>query len=102
VDDAGKLQLRKDVYGRDATMIAMLKNTRGKDLEQVIAHAQPNYVRPAGNLPSNVNYASDNSGYSSSGPSFFERLFGGPPAPQPPAPIGRRWQQPQQRQFFAR
>jgi murein L,D-transpeptidase YcbB/YkuD len=102
VDDAGKLQLRKDVYGRDATMIAMLKNVRGKDLEQVIAHAQPNYVRPAGNLPSNVNYASDNSGYSSSGPSFFERLFGGPPAPQPPAPIGRRWQQPQQRQFFAR
>jgi L,D-transpeptidase YcbB len=102
VDDAGKLQLRKDVYGRDATMIAMLKNTRGKDLEQVIAHAQPNYVRPAGNLPSNVNYASDNSGYNSSGPSFFGRLFGGPPAPQPPAPIGRRWQQPQQRQFFAR
>ncbi|MBV9981918.1 L,D-transpeptidase family protein [Bradyrhizobium sp.] len=104
VDDAGKLQIRKDVYGRDATMIALLKNARGKDLEQVIAHAQPNYVRPAGNLPSNVNFAS-NSGYyppGPSGPSFFERLFGGPPALQPPAPIGRRWQQPQQRQFYAR
>src|SRR6185436_663515 len=105
VDDAGKLQIRKDVYGRDATMIALLKNTRGKDLEQVIAHAQPNYVKPTGNLPSNVNFASNNSGYyppGPSGPSFFERLFGGPQAPQPPAPIGRRWQQPQQRQFYAR
>jgi len=104
VDDAGKLQIRKDVYGRDATMIALLKNTRGKDLEQVIAHAQPNYVKPTGNLPSNVNFASNNSGYppGPSGPSFFERLFGGPPALQPPAPIGRRWQQPQQRQFYAR
>jgi murein L,D-transpeptidase YcbB/YkuD len=105
VDDAGKLQIRKDVYGRDATMIALLKNARGKDLEQVIAHAQPNYVKPTGNLPSNVNFASNNSGYyppGPSGPSFFARLFGGPQAPQPPAPIGRRWQQPQQRQLYAR
>jgi murein L,D-transpeptidase YcbB/YkuD len=89
VDDAGKLQVRKDVYGRDGTMIAMLKNARGKDLENVIAHSQPNYVRPAGNLPSDVSFASDNT--LSSGPSFFERLFGGP-QPLPPAPIGRRYQ----------
>jgi len=86
VDDAGKLQLRRDVYGRDATMIPLLRN-KGRDLENVIAHAQPNYVRPTGGLPPNLNVASDNT--SSSGPSFFERLFG---APQmvPPAPIGRR------------
>jgi len=31
VDDAGKLQLRKDVYGRDATMLALLRNSRSKD-----------------------------------------------------------------------
>src|SRR5207302_5430710 len=42
VDDAGKLQLRKDVYGRDATMLALLRNTRNKDLENVVAHSQPN------------------------------------------------------------
>ena len=30
VDDGGKLQIRKDVYGRDATMINILKNGRGK------------------------------------------------------------------------
>ncbi|WP_024507389.1 L,D-transpeptidase family protein [Bradyrhizobium sp. ARR65] len=99
VDDAGKLQFRKDIYGRDATMIAMLKNTRGKDLEAVVAHAQPTYTRPPGStLPSRVNYASDNSW--SSGPNFFERLFGGPPTP--PAPIGRRPAQMQPRGFFTR
>jgi len=87
VDDAGKLQFRKDVYGRDATMLALLRNSKGRDLENVIAHSQPNYVRPVGNL--GVSFASDNSG-----PSFFERLFGGPAfAPPPP---GRRRQQPRQ------
>src|SRR4051812_47954485 len=91
VDDGGKLQLRKDVYGRDATMIALLRNSRSKDLENVIAHSQPSYSRPTGNLPSGVNFASDNSYYaapSSSGPSFFARLFG-PPIPPAPIPSGR-------------
>jgi murein L,D-transpeptidase YcbB/YkuD len=88
VDDAGKLQLRKDVYGRDAAMLALLKNSRSKDLENVVAHSQPSYAHPTGNLPAGVSFASDNS---FSGPSFFERLFG---PPTPPAPIpGRRQQQ---------
>src|SRR3954452_15522487 len=81
VDDGGKLQLRKDVYGRDATMLSILRNTKGKDLENVVAHSQPSYSRPAGSsLPSNVAFNSD---YSRSGPSFFERLFGQPPPPPP-------------------
>src|SRR5579871_1591875 len=87
VDDEGNLQFRKDVYGRDATMLSLLRG-RGKDLENVIAHSQPNYVKP------NVRIASDNS--FSSGPSFFERLFGGPTPP--PAPPGRRRLQQQQSQ----
>jgi murein L,D-transpeptidase YcbB/YkuD len=88
VDDAGKLQFRKDVYGRDATMIALLRNSRGKDMENVVAHSQPSYGGGAhASLPAGVTFASDNS--SSSGPSFFERLFGGPtPAPAPP--LGHR------------
>ena len=86
VDDAGKLQIRKDVYGRDATMLSLLKNGRSKDLENMVAHSQPSYSRPPGSsLPAGVSFASDNS---SSGPSFFERLFGGPRA-TPPAPVGR-------------
>jgi L,D-transpeptidase YcbB len=103
VDDAGKLQIRRDVYGRDGTMIALLKNSRSKDLENVVAHSQPSYSRPPGSSLPGVNFASDNSyssgGYASSGSNFFERLFGGPPTP--PAPIGRRMQ-PQQRRIFTR
>jgi L,D-transpeptidase YcbB len=93
VDDAGKLQFRRDVYGRDATMLAMLRNGRTKDLENVVAHSQPNYVRPAGNLPTGVSFASDNSSSGSlfsSGASFFERLFGAPTPP--PSVPGRRLQ----------
>jgi len=88
VDDAGKLQFRKDVYGRDATMIALLKGGRTRDLENVVAHSQPGYG-PNRNtpLPPGVAFA-NGGGYS--GPSFFERLFG---PPVPPAPVGRRAQQ---------
>jgi murein L,D-transpeptidase YcbB/YkuD len=96
VDDAGKLQIRKDIYGRDATMIALLRNTGGKDLENVVAHSQPSYTRPSrAALPSNVAFNND---YGSSGPSFFERLFGGPTTP--PAPIPSRRQT--QRRLFTR
>jgi murein L,D-transpeptidase YcbB/YkuD len=94
VDDAGKLEVRKDVYGRDATMISMLKAPHSRDMENVVAHSQQSYgggSKPS--LPPGVSFAS-NSG--SSGPSFFERLFG---PPTPPAPIGRRAQQPQRRVF---
>ncbi|MBU6463538.1 MAG: L,D-transpeptidase family protein [Proteobacteria bacterium] len=83
VDDAGKLQIRKDVYGRDAAMLALLHGGHGRDLEAVVAHSQPSYSRPAGYVPPRVSYAGDNWG-----PSFFDRLFGGPrPIPVPP---GRR------------
>ncbi|MEZ2147103.1 L,D-transpeptidase family protein [Bradyrhizobium sp. DN5] len=88
VDDAGKLQFRKDVYGRDATMINILKNNRGKDLEAIVAHSQPSYSRPATTLPSGVAVANNGGGFGSSGPNFFERLFGAPTPP--PAPVGRR------------
>ncbi|MHB0769924.1 L,D-transpeptidase family protein [Bradyrhizobium sp. 5.13L] len=97
VDDAGKLQFRKDIYGRDATMINILKNNRGKDLEAVVAHSQPSYSRPATTLPSGVAVANNGGGFGSSGPNFFERLFGAPSPP--PAPVGRR---PQQQRVFTR
>ncbi len=101
VDDAGKLQIRRDIYGRDATMLSLLKNSRGKDLETVVAHAQPSYSRPPrSSLPPGVNVAGDNSGFGSSGPNFFERLFGGfgQPEPQP----ARRGQAQQQRRVITR
>jgi murein L,D-transpeptidase YcbB/YkuD len=103
VDDSGKLQIRKDVYGRDATMLSLLKGGRSRDMENIVARAsQPSYTRPPGSsLPAGVSFASDNT-YStySSGPSFFERLFGGPPTP--PAPIGRRPVQQQRQRVITR
>ncbi len=99
VDDAGKLEFRKDIYGRDATMIAMLKSPHNRDMENIVAHSQPSYgggSKPV--LPPGVSFASNGG---SSGPSFFERLFGGG-APTPPAPIGRRAQQPPPRRVFTR
>ncbi len=103
VDDAGKLQIRRDVYGRDATMISLLKAAHNRDLEGVVAHSQPGYGRPPTTLPPGVSFASNGGGFSSSGPSFFERLFGGPSV-TPPAPVGRRGQaQPSsQRRIFTR
>jgi L,D-transpeptidase YcbB len=46
-----------------------------------VAHSQPSYGGGHPNLPAGVSFASN----TSSGPSFFERLFGGPtPAPTTP------------------
>src|SRR5258705_1855860 len=60
VDDAGKLQIRKDVYGRDATMLSLLKGNKNRDLENLVAHSQPSYSRPSGSsLPAGVSFASD-------------------------------------------
>lgn len=82
VDDGGNLQMRKDIYGRDATMIPMLKGAPGRELEAAVAHSQPNYVKPTGN----INIPGDT--YASNGPSFFQRLFGAPTPP--PAPVRAR------------
>jgi L,D-transpeptidase YcbB len=100
VDDAGKLEFRKDIYGRDASMISMLKSPHSRDMENVVAHSQPGYgggSKPT--LPPGVSFASNGG---SSGPSFFERLFGGGAAATPPAPVGRRGGQTAQRRVFTR
>ncbi|MCO5130563.1 MAG: L,D-transpeptidase family protein [Xanthobacteraceae bacterium] len=89
VDDAGKLHIRPDIYGRDAAMLALLRNGKNKNLEAVVAHAQPNYSRPRAQLPVAAN---DRFGFGNdSGPNFFERLFGIPTqAPPPAAEYGQR------------
>ena len=84
VDDAGQLQIREDLYGRDARLLAALKEDR-RQAEIPVARAQPNYSRPSVRLPNGVGY--DNY---SSGPSFFDRLFGNPVQPQPQAPTQQR------------
>lgn len=88
VDDAGVLEFRKDIYGRDARIISLLKGAEGKNLEAVIAHSQPSYSRPT-----NVSIPGEDR-YANSGPNFFQLLFGGGPSapPEPPARTRRRAQ----------
>ncbi|MGO3931572.1 L,D-transpeptidase family protein [Rhodopseudomonas pseudopalustris] len=83
VDDAGKLQFRKDIYGRDAVMISLMRDSRGKDLESIVAHAQPSYSRPRADIPQGVAFNDNGPSAGASGFSFFERLFGLPPHPGP-------------------
>jgi murein L,D-transpeptidase YcbB/YkuD len=92
VDDAGKLQLRRDVYGRDAIMQTMLRNTKGRNMESVIAHAEPSYSRPKADIPQGVafNENGSNGGGNGGPPSFFARLFGAPTPPPPPQYQDRR------------
>jgi murein L,D-transpeptidase YcbB/YkuD len=88
VDEDGKLQLREDVYGRDARMIAILKGSERKVADIAIERASNSSSKPV-RMPVGM-YGG---GYS--GPSFFDFLFGGSraaaaqPVYRPRAPIGR-------------
>ena len=88
-DFAVYLQTRKDVYGRDARLLEVLRGGDRQNMEVAINHAQPSYSRPATTLPPGVAGAN---GFSSgsSGRGFFETLFGGPSPPPPPQRPQRR------------
>jgi murein L,D-transpeptidase YcbB/YkuD len=81
VDEDGKLQFRKDVYGRDARMIAILKGSERKVAEIPIERAPNSSSKPV-RMPVGM-YGGSGGGFS--GPSFFDFLFGGggTPAAQP-------------------
>ncbi len=80
VDEQGNLQTREDIYGRDATLISLLKSDH-RGAETPVARAQPSYNRPSVKLPNGVGGDTNYSG----GGSFFERLFGGNQQSQPTA-----------------
>jgi murein L,D-transpeptidase YcbB/YkuD len=85
VDDAGKLQIRDDLYGRDTRVLAALKGEERRLADVAVDRPKPSYGRPAVRLPYGVG---TNDSYAS-GPSFFEMLFGGAP-PRPAAPVNQR------------
>jgi hypothetical protein len=85
VDDAGKLVIRDDVYGRDQRLLAVLKGPDRRVADIPVQRARPNYAAPVRATPGTYG------GSSSDGPSFLERLFGAPAAaPTPPKPQQRR------------
>ncbi|HMF22599.1 MAG TPA: L,D-transpeptidase family protein [Pseudolabrys sp.] len=86
VDEAGKLQLREDVYGRDSKMIAILKSNERKVADIAVERA-PN----ASSKPVRMPVGMYGGGYSYGGGSnFFDWIFGGPQGgarPYPPRNI---------------
>jgi L,D-transpeptidase YcbB len=87
IDEHGNLQTREDIYGRDASLLALLKSDR-RQADTPVARAQPSYNRPPVKLPPGYNNFGNDS--YSSGPSFFDRLFGNPIRQEPPAPVRQR------------
>src|SRR5215831_15454505 len=84
VDDAGKLQLREDVYGRDAKMIAILKSNERKVADIAVERAANTSSKPV-RMP--VGMYGGGSTYGSGG-GFFDWMFGGPQGrPYPPRNI---------------
>ncbi len=89
VDDAGHLQTRKDIYGRDARLLEVLRNGDRQNMEVAVNHVQQSYARPSTTLPPGV--AGGNSYSANSGRGFFETLFGvQSPPPAPPQRPQRR------------
>jgi murein L,D-transpeptidase YcbB/YkuD len=84
VDDAGKLQIRDDVYGRDARMLAALKGS-----ERKVADLPMDRPRNTSSAPVRMP-AGSIAGARYNGPSFFEALFGAPAAAAPAPTKPRR------------
>jgi murein L,D-transpeptidase YcbB/YkuD len=87
VDDAGKLQLRDDVYGRDARMLAILKSSERRVADIAVERAPNTSSKPV-RMPVGM-YGGSSGGYSYGGGSnFFDWLFSGPQGrPYPPRAI---------------
>jgi len=84
VDDAGRLVIRDDVYGRDARTLAALKGDQRKVADIPVERPKVNFSAPVRAAPGSFGGGPS---FFSSGPSFFERLFGGgfePPPQQRP------------------
>jgi L,D-transpeptidase YcbB len=105
VDDAGKLELREDVYGRDRALLAILKGSDRKVADIPVEHRIDASHREVMAIPDEPSWFGGRSqfgggrGYSYSGGGsyyggggFFSRLFGGgfSGAPVPPAPTRHR------------
>jgi murein L,D-transpeptidase YcbB/YkuD len=82
VDDEGKLQIRDDVYGRDAKLISIMKGSERKVADIAIDRRPSSSSAPVRMPPGTFG----SGGGWNSGPSFFERLFGSPLETSTPKP----------------
>jgi murein L,D-transpeptidase YcbB/YkuD len=103
VDDAGKLELREDVYGRDRALLAILKSSDRKVADIPVEHKIDASHREVMAIPDEPSwfggrsafgggrgyYYSGGGSYYGGGGGFFSRLFGGGFSGQP-APMRHR------------
>jgi murein L,D-transpeptidase YcbB/YkuD len=86
VDEAGKLQLRDDVYGRDARMIAILKGSERKVADLSIERPANTSSKPV-RMPVGAYGGAGGGSYGYGGGSnFFDWMFGGPGGSRPYPP----------------
>jgi L,D-transpeptidase YcbB len=107
VDDAGKLEFRDDVYGRDKALIAILKGGDRKVADIPVDHREEAGHREALAIPDQPSWFGDRGGYGGGGRGyyqrgayqgggyygggFFSRMFGGYDSQvAPPMPIRHR------------
>jgi L,D-transpeptidase YcbB len=87
VDDAGKLEFRDDIYGRDRALLAVLKGPDAKVSDLPVEHRES-----TGSHRPPVAFNNPLTGWAGRGYgggfNFFSRLFGGPS--MPPAPVRRQ------------
>jgi L,D-transpeptidase YcbB len=90
VNDAGNLQIRDDVYGRDQRVVALLKGSERKVADMAVDRPKSNFTAPV-RMPPGTYGNSGGFGFGGGGGGFFDRLFGGPEPPpvRPRARVGR-------------
>jgi murein L,D-transpeptidase YcbB/YkuD len=104
VDDAGKLEIRDDIYGRDRALLAVLKGTDRKIADIPVEHRidishrevlaipdEPSWFGGRTAYGGGRGYYPNGGGYYGGG-NFFSRMFGGygSAQPVPPAPLRLR------------
>jgi murein L,D-transpeptidase YcbB/YkuD len=91
VDDDGKLQFRDDVYGRDKTLLAILKGDDRKMADVAVERREDPSHRQVLAIPDSTPLFGGRTYGSYGGPgdggNFFSRLFGGGFASAPPQPV---------------
>ena len=93
VDDAGKLELRDDIYGRDRELLAILHNPQEMRVADIpVEHSIPAGQREILQAADNMPTRSGEWGGPTGGPvGFFQQLFSGFGSPNPPPrPVVRR------------
>jgi L,D-transpeptidase YcbB len=87
VDQAGKLQFRDDVYGRDARMLEILRGSERKVADIPIERRPDPSSKPV-KMPAGMYGSGYGRGYDS-GPRFFDWIFGGGSGGGPADPVYR-------------